>query len=106
MPKFKMEWKKDLKENLIEMGMAMSGFPNFFEEPLPLEVGKVIHQSFIEVNEQGSEAAAATAVSMELTNVAPAIQRIQINKPFLLIIREKHSGVILFLGQLTDPLTH
>ena len=104
MPKFKMEWKKDLKTNLMKMGMAMADFPDLIEEQLPLKIDKVIHQSFIEVNEQGSEAAAATAVEIGYTAVGPpAIQLIQINRPFLFIIREKHSGVILFIGQLADP---
>lgn len=105
LPKFKMNWKNDLKPSLGQMGMLMVGFPLLFEGPTPtIQVGRVIHQSFLEVNEEGSEAAAATAIGMELTSVGPSKPlKITIDKPFLFMIREKHSGVILFMGQLTDP---
>jgi serine protease inhibitor len=102
-PKFKMTWKENLKDQLMAMGMSMSGFPNLFEDPLPLAISRVIHQSFLEVNEKGSEAAAATAIGIELTSVPSRPPRITIDKPFVFFIREKHSGVILFSGQLLDP---
>ncbi len=102
-PKFKMTWKKDLKESLMAMGMNMDGFPALFEEPLPLAISRVIHQSFLEVNEKGSEAAAATAIGIEVTSFPSRPPRITIDKPFVFFIREKHSGVILFSGQLLDP---
>jgi serine protease inhibitor len=102
LPRFKMEWKRDLKGDLEALGMKTVGFPHFFEEPLSLKIGKVIHQSFIEVNEEGSEAAAATAISIELTSAPPKPKRITIDKSFVFFVREKHSGVILFMGQLVD----
>lgn len=104
-PKFKMTWKNDLKESLGEMGMLMHGFPDFFEEEPSLAISRVIHQSFIEVNEEGSEAAAATAIGVELTSATPTPQRITIDRPFLFLIRESHSSVVLFIGQLVDPDT-
>jgi serpin B len=102
-PKFKMTWKKDLKADLEDMGLNTNGFPNLFEEPLPLAISRVIHQSFLEVNEKGSEAAAATAIGIELTSAPSHPARITIDKPFLFFIRENHSGVILFSGMLQDP---
>lgn len=102
LPRFKMEWKSDLKGNLEAMGMKTIGFPHFFEEPLSLAISRVIHQSFIEVNEEGSEAAAATAIGFEFTSAPSQPQRITINKPFVFFIREKHSRVILFMGQLVE----
>lgn len=105
LPKFKMEWKKDLTKLLSEMGMKMQGFPNLFEEQLNLEISTVIHQSFLEVNEEGSEAAAATAVGIVLTSIDPRPTTIAVDKSFIFLIREKHTGMILFIGQLIDPST-
>jgi serine protease inhibitor len=102
LPKFRMEWKMDLKDKLSDMGMRMYGFPKLFEEDLDLEVSAVIHQSFIDVNEEGSEAAAATAVGVSLTSAGPPT-KITLDKSFVFMIRERHSGVILFMGQLVDP---
>ncbi|HEX5169932.1 MAG TPA: serpin family protein [Cyclobacteriaceae bacterium] len=102
LPKFKMTWKADLKEGLKEMGIAMAGFPDLFEETLPLEISRVIHQTYLDVNEEGTEAAAATAVGIEQTSIGP-ISKIVVDKPFIFLIREKHSEVILFIGQLIDP---
>jgi serpin B len=102
-PKFKMTWKDDLKGCLSDMGMQMYDFPHFFNEPLSLAVSKVIHQSFIEVNEEGAEATAVTIIGIELTSIGSKPFRITIDQPFLFLIREKHSGVVLFMGQLIDP---
>jgi serine protease inhibitor len=103
LPKFKMEWKLDLKQKLAEMGMNMYGFPNLFEEDVPLAISSVVHQSFVEVNEEGSEAAAATVVSVVLTSAPAEPTTITIDKSFVFMIREKHTGIILFIGQLIDP---
>lgn len=102
LPKFKMTWKKDLKETLEEMGMRTVDFPNLFEEPLDLEITRVVHQTFLDVNEEGTEAAAATAVGVGVTSVGPPT-KITVDKPFIFLLREKHSGTILFMGQLIDP---
>ena len=106
MPKFKMNWKASLNE-LSNLGMDVAfsdkaSFPYLFVNQIPLQITSVIHQSFIEVNEEGTEAAAATAVGVGVTSVGPP-DLITINKPFIFIIREKHSKTILFIGQLLNP---
>lgn len=100
LPKFQLDFKADLKDLLIGMGMPIKGLDNLFEETLPLEISQVIHQSFLEVNEEGSEAAAATVVGVELTSLPASTY---VNKPFIFLIRDRKSGTILFSGKLLDP---
>ena len=111
MPKFKMKYKTLLNDVLSDMGMGVAfggnaDFSNMFEEQLNLEISRVIHQSFLEVNEQGSEAAAATIVEIRLTSVGPGEDPkvIRIDRPFVLFITEKHSKTILFAGKMLNPL--
>ena len=100
LPKISLDFKKDLKENLMNMGMPITSLDNLFEETLPLEIGKVIHQSFLEINEEGTEAAAATVIGIEVTSLPAATH---VDRPFLFFIRERNSGTILFSGKLVDP---
>lgn len=114
MPKFKSEFKMELKPSLIEMGMERpfghgqeADFSGFFQEAVGnrIKISRVIHQSFIEVNEQGTEAAAATVVEMVLYSSAgsrqPAV--IKVDRSFVYLIREQHSGAILFAGKMLNP---
>ena len=103
LPKFKMEWKTDLKDTVRSMGMKLTDFPKLFQEDLALEISAVVHQSFIDVNEDGSEAAAATAVVIQELSIVQNPPRITIDKAFVFMIRERHTGAILFIGQLVDP---
>jgi len=109
MPKFKITYKTLLNGVLSEMGMAQSfgnaDFSRLFEESLPLQISRVIHQSFIELDEEGTEAAAATVVEVSFTSANPNPQplEISIDKPFAFFIRERHSNTILFAGKLLDP---
>lgn len=107
LPRFRMNWQKKLNDELASMGMARAfsdeaEFPNIFEEKPRLTITEVNHASYIEVNEDGTEAAAATSVGIGLT-AAPLPARIVFDHPFLFFIRERHSGVILFMGELTNP---
>ena len=69
-----------------------------------LLISEVIHKTYIDVNEEGTEAAAVTAVVMELTSVEPADERIiRLNRPFLFAITENESNSIVFIGKMEAP---
>ena len=105
-PKFKMESKYKLKEQLISMGMvqAFSGAANFkkMNGKKNLMIDNVIHQTFIEIDETGTEAAGATAVVVRQKS-APQAEYINLNRPFVFIIKEKDKGSILFIGKFNNP---
>lgn len=111
LPKFKMVGKLDLVNTLQSMGMTdafsrtaadFSGMTGKRE----LFISAVIHQAFVEVNEEGTEAAAATGVGMSVTSVAPEPELTPVfraDHPFLFLIRDEASGSILFLGRVMSP---
>lgn len=112
MPKFKLKQKIDnLREDLIAMGLKIPfgfdsrNFTLIFDNPTDLlKINRVIHDAVIEVDEKGTEAAAATVVEMvELTSATPGPDVLTIDRPFVFFIQEKHSGSILFMGKLGDP---
>ncbi|QMU29641.1 serpin family protein [Adhaeribacter radiodurans] len=106
MPKFKLEYKKELSETLTQLGMgeAFTKQANFSRmlsnSNQGLAISEVMHKAFVEVNEEGTEASAATSVGVVLTSM-PSI--IQVHRPFIFMIREKSSNAILFIGQLMNP---
>jgi serpin B len=61
----------------------------------------VKHKTFVDVNEEGTEAAAATSVGVVLTSMPPSVH---LNRPFIFMIREKSSNTILFIGKLVKPV--
>lgn len=111
MPKFKMRYKEDdLKSKLKKLGLVTpfsphpENFSNMFEGNLPpMLISRVIHEAVIEVDEKGTEAAAATVVEIGLTSVSPGPMVITLDKPFYFLIKEKSSGAILFMGKLGNP---
>jgi len=68
-----------------------------------LFISAVIHKAYVDVNEEGTEAAAATGVVMRLTSVEPPPPVFRADHPFIFLIRENHTGSILFLGRLESP---
>jgi serpin B len=111
MPKFKMKHKEDnLRSKLEHLGLVtpfsphLENFTKIFEGTFPpMLISRVIHEAVIEVDEKGTEAAAATVVEIGLTSVAPNPMVITLDKPFYFLIKEKSSGAILFMGKLGDP---
>lgn len=105
MPRFKYEYKRNLNNDLINMGMGIAfspsaDFSNICDNPLM--ISRVEHQTFIETNEEGTEAAAATVIVFKDSAVGPTIE-INLNRPFLYFIREISTGTILFMGRVSDP---
>jgi len=104
LPKFKLEYERDLKDDLKDMGMIVpfnereADFTNMGPD---LFIGLVKQKTFVEVNEEGTEAAAVTIVGME-TNAGPGSYTIpfHVNRPFIYLIKEKSTGVILFMGKV------
>ncbi len=70
-----------------------------------LFVSDVVHKAFLKVDEQGTEAAAATGIVMKMTSAPPPVKPVEFraDRPFLLLIRHKPTGAILFLGRVVDP---
>jgi serine protease inhibitor len=106
MPRYKVEYGvKLLNGVLTRMGMGIVfafGSADFAGIAPELFISRVLHKAVIEVNEQGSEAAAATAV--EMTKSAPPEQvEFIVNRPFLFAIADDRTGSILFLGKVAEP---
>ncbi len=106
MPKFTFKTKYFMAEDLCKMGMsiAFSGSADFsgMTGKRDLFISEVIHQAFVDVNEEGTEAAAATAVAMR-TAVLGKIKTFKADHPFIFVIQEKETGNILFLGRVVNP---
>jgi serpin B len=111
LPKFKMTQQFGLSSTLAAMGMPLAfdkraaDFTGMTEKR-ELCISAVIHKAYIDVNEEGTEAAAATGV---VISRALAVQRPQLpivfraDHPFVFLIRDNRSGSILFIGRVTDP---
>ena len=116
LPKFRLETHyDDLKSTLEAMGMPRAftddaefdGMTLSKESKDKLKISQVLHKAFVEVNEKGTEAAAATAVVMMEAGAprpsTPFIPIFRADKPFVFAIRDKGTGTILFLGRMTNP---
>ena len=100
----------NLKPELTQMGMgvAFSNAANFaamYPGSHNVSISRVAHKTWIQVSESGTQAAAATAVEIGLTTVASP-PTIRADHPFVYVIMEKQTGMILFLGILNDPSQH
>jgi serpin B len=68
-----------------------------------LFISLVVHKAFVEINEEGTEAAAATGAIMEATSIGPGPEEFLADRPFLFLLRDRASGCVLFLGRVADP---
>jgi serpin B len=108
MPRFDIESSFSLKDQLVQLGMptAFSDGADFsgMTTETALRIAAVVHQANITVTEEGTEAAAATAVVMEPTS-APADEPIElvIDRPFVFVLRDTATEAVLFVGRVSDP---
>lgn len=108
LPRFKVTMEKSLRETLEAMGM-----PTAFDDKKadfsgitraePLYITRVQHKAFVEVNEEGTEAAAATGVVFGTRGAAAPPQVFRADHPFLFLIRDAASGAVLFMGRVANP---
>ena len=106
-PKFKFETNYFLSETLSNLGMptAFTNSADFsgMTGTKDLKIDKVIHQAFIEVNEEGTEAAAATGVVMMVKMSRSPTPIFKADHPFIFIIQQNETGNILFMGRVSNP---
>lgn len=101
-PRFKSENKFTLNDELKVMGMpiAFSESADFSKiSNIGLMISKVLHKTYIAVDEDGTEAAAVTAIEMIKTSM-PIIPVVRADRPFIFVIRERSTGVIIFIGKI------
>ena len=106
-PKFEFETEISLANTLSNMGMptAFSDAADFsgMTGSKDLFISNVFHKAFVSVDEEGTEAAAATAVEMSLTSMPESPIELTVDRPFLFLIREHETGTVLFMGRIVNP---
>jgi serpin B len=109
MPRFRLEWKGQFKEPLKTMGMRqpfVEGGADFSRlspsRGTELFISFVQQNTFVDVNEIGTEAAAVTTVGIGLTSM-PVRPVVRVDRPFLFVIRERLTGTLLFVGKIVEP---
>lgn len=111
LPKFQIEYETSLNEALQQLGMnkafdeQLAQFPNMIEEDERIFIHEVKQKTYIEVTEEGTEAAGATSVEMRLTSaiIDEETFYMEINRPFFFTITDEETNVILFIGMIQNP---
>ena len=111
-PKFEMKIRYGLVKPLTDMGMGdvfdsylanLRGMADVSKLPGNIYVSNAIHEAYVKVNEEGSEAAAVTVIIVTTESESPPIPRFVADHPFTFIIQDDESGTILFMGKISDP---
>jgi len=110
LPRFKLEYEQSLNKVLAQLGMGIAftpgaDFSGMVVPPATAAISEVLHKTFVEVNEEGTEAAAVTAIKMLATAMPRQDEKFSFicDHPFLCAIRDDVTGSILFLGAIYDP---
>ncbi|MEC0166770.1 serpin family protein [Paenibacillus graminis] len=112
LPRFTASYGTDLKDAVQALGVkqafdpAKGDFSKLAEIPDPIYISKIIHKTYVDVNEKGTEASASTLVEMRMGAV-PSVGapfQMTVDRPFLFVIEDRQTGVWLFLGAIENPL--
>jgi serpin B len=115
LPRFKAEYTADLKDAFQRAGMTLafdmrrsdfSGLTGLPPRQAPTAIDQIVHRAVIEVSEEATEAAAATAVGIAVTSVAPRPAepiQFRVDRPFLYYLVDDTTGAVLFQGRVLDP---
>ncbi len=110
LPKFTIEYKLLMNDCLSDMGMGIAFDPEQADftkinSDGDLYISRVLHKTYVDVDEEGTEASAVTAVEVSLTSIGgdPAGFIMRVDRPFFFVIREDHSQTLLFMGKINDP---
>ena len=112
LPRFRLEYEAILNQSLCALGMAVAfdegraNFTQMFEAAgANVHIHEVKHKTFVEVNEEGTEAAAVTSVEMRVTSVMEEERPFEmiVDRPFFLAIVDRETGLILFMGAIVNP---
>jgi serpin B len=109
MPRFTYECEIGLNDILSDMGMGLAFRKDAdltgIAEVSDLHISAVKHKAFVDVNESGTEAAAATSIEVGVTSVGPTHPVVRLDRPFAFIIYERSSGTMVFAGKVAEPKT-
>jgi len=109
LPKFELEYEVILNDPLRKLGMktafdlGKAEFPNMTQGNDEIAISEVKQKSYVMVNEEGTEAAAATSSEMETTSFNPDSFEMSVNRPFFFTITDNKTGAILFMGSISEP---
>jgi serine protease inhibitor len=109
LPRFTLKYELKLNHVLNTLGMGIAfrpfeaDFGNMCKTRKDLYISEVKHKTFVEVNEEGTEAAAVTSVGVAVTSVDPTLFWMRVDRPFIFAIRENKSQTLLFMGKIVEP---
>jgi len=106
LPRFRLAWERELTSDLQALGMhaafidGSADFSRMTTAAIGLYISLVKQKTFVDVDEEGTEAAAVTNVGISVTSM-PVRRPFVVDRPFVLVLRERLSGAILFMGKIT-----
>ncbi|MDP2422910.1 MAG: serpin family protein [Bacteroidales bacterium] len=107
LPRFGFSYEQELKQPLLNMGIKdafsewVANFSGITDQQI--FVSRVRHKTFVEVNEEGTEAAAVTSVEFSFTSMPPPPLAFHVNRPFVFALKEKYTNSLMFIGKVMDP---